>query len=180
MVCYQVEHPSIAAGNLSLASFVGRYPGCYTRMILGYGCMAPPQTHPPGGLTADAVAAATERVSRFRFVGILAHWRLSMCLFNRVVMGVRGVWPVQLVNTRPTAQPSHARALASPPSGYTKGKTSTRYNMSGLPEDSADQQVYEFALARFHRDLAQHGISDEDADCPLLAHGNWTSESDTL
>ena len=141
---------------------IARFPGCYTRMILGYGCLD--ANAPPGGLSVVNVAAAIERLSRFRFVGETTEWHLSVCLFNKIVLGRAYVGRHQLVNTRPTSVGESSDG--PPPVASDSQHHKERYNTSGLPDDWADQQVYSYARLRFREDLARHNISSEQ-DCPV-------------
>ena len=59
-------------------SALADYGGCMTSMILGFGCMSK-RIH-----TRDDIAAAIDRMSKFKFVGLQSKWRLSCCLFNKL------------------------------------------------------------------------------------------------
>ena len=132
---------------------MARFPGCYTRMILGYGCLS--TRDPPGGLSRQNVDSAIERVSRFRFVGELTSWHLSVCLFNKIITGYAHVAPEQLHNGRPT--PDEQGNVSAQPNDY---------NTSEIPNDWADNAIYAFVQQRFRADLARHSIHNL-SDCPV-------------
>ena len=109
------------------------------------------------------VSNAIERLDRFLFVGELAEWHLSMCLFNAIMNGgERFVLQKQLLNSRPTLQLTSCRGAP-----IEQGlKSMPGFRVSDLPRDSADHAVYSFARDRFRRDLARYNITNEN-DCPL-------------
>jgi len=138
----------IAIGEPPTASFA-RFTGCQTSMILGSGCMSATKH------SAEAVSRAVSLVSKFRFVGLVSEWRLSMCLFNYLMGGQRFVLEEQLVDVRPAFDgPSSALALHN----YTA-------MLPRMPVDEADHVTYAFASLRFRRDLEHHGI--REGACPL-------------
>ena len=140
----------------SPAATIGKFSGCYTRMILGYGCMGNFR------ITSKHVSEAIARVSKFRFVGIVGQWALSMCLFNKVVMGVTGLFRKQVVDTRPTQLANHDETAAG------THKSSKKYNVSTIPPDWADREVYAYVEKRFRADLSRNNIADFARDCPWL------------
>lgn len=149
-------HSRIRHGQ-SPAATIGNFSGCYTRMILGYGCMS------QWPLSSQNVSQAIARVSKFRFVGIVGQWPLSMCLFNKVVMGVTGLYREQVNNTRPTQLSNNDETARA----ETRNR-STQYNVSAIPQDWADRKVYAYAEERFRADLSRNNISDFARDCPWL------------
>ena len=68
------------------------HTGCTTKMLVGRKC---DEAYP----SADEVALAKERLSRFAFVGLEDQWELSMCLFHRLYG--RHVPALALSNVRP-------------------------------------------------------------------------------
>ena len=126
---------------------IGRFPGCITRMILGYGCME--ISAPAGGLNQTHIELATARVANFKFVGETSHWRLSVCLFNKIMTGSARVFSWQLTQTPPGERgaPKHDRAADL-----------LFYNDSEVPGDWADNAVYEYAMKRFRTDLQAQGL----------------------
>ena len=85
--------------NATVAPFIG----CQANMLVGQGCMSryvADASEAPS--SSELLARALDAVARMRFVGLLSSWRLSICLFNVMMTGVRFVLPYQLVNTRPS------------------------------------------------------------------------------
>lgn len=122
---------------------LGRFQGCYTNMIAGgAGCMS---EHKP---TSEEMREALRRVGLFRFVGLTGEWTLSTCLFNFITEGRRFVTKGQLHNARPTFGTSH-----------------TTYNITGMPEDPWDGQIFEVVQRRFWSDIRKYGISLQT--CPM-------------
>ena len=149
---------------------IGRFSGCMTRMVLGSGCMA---DKPMSELD---VSDAIERLDRFLFVGELAEWHLSMCLFNAIMNGgERFVLQKQVLNSRPTMQLTSCRGAP-----IEQGlKSMPGFRVGDLPRDSADHAVYSFARDRFRRDLARYNITTEK-DCPLLEDSEIPPHSTTM
>eukprot|EP00411_Alexandrium_monilatum_P108174 CAMPEP_0175789892 /NCGR_PEP_ID=MMETSP0097-20121207/81636_1 /TAXON_ID=311494 /ORGANISM="Alexandrium monilatum, Strain CCMP3105" /LENGTH=198 /DNA_ID=CAMNT_0017100965 /DNA_START=106 /DNA_END=704 /DNA_ORIENTATION=+ len=82
------------------------------------------------------------------FVGLTGEWTLSTCLFNFITEGRRFVTKGQLHNARPTFGTSH-----------------TTYNITGMPEDPWDGQIFEVVQRRFWSDIRKYGISLQT--CPM-------------
>ena len=95
-------HRRILAGeppNTTVAPFIG----CQANMLIGHGCMSrhvADASQTPS--SSELLAKALDAVAQMRFVGLFASWRLSICLFNAMMTGVRFVLPYQMVNTRPS------------------------------------------------------------------------------
>lgn len=134
---YSPVHTATAAGKPP-EDVISKFKGCQTNMVLGRGCMSRYATSP------RHVAQAIALVDKFEFVGDVAHWNLSICLFNVKATGRRYVLNHQLVNTRPT----------------TSKQRGVRLNDT----DSIDGALYAFAQHRFWYDVRKHGVSD--ACCP--------------
>ena len=101
-------------------------------------------------ISAGEIKEALSRVAAFKFVGVVAEWRLSICLFNLVQTGERFVTDSQLKNTRPT---SRRRERAGSPD-YDVAALGPAYS------DRADERVFAYAAERFRQDKARHGIDE--------------------
>lgn len=81
---------------------------------------------------------------QFRFVGLMAEWRLSACLFNAISTGQRFVEGWQLANNRPT-----------------EGTSSSHYSVPPqMPVDEVDGAFYETAEKRLWEDVIRYNISN--------------------
>ena len=169
---------------------IGRFPGCFVRMILGHGCMAAEVAmHSqeagklPHGLNTSDVDHAIALVQSFLFVGDTSEWHLSICLFNRIVRGVALVTVAQLADTRPTNRSDYRSARANAVQikeqkkiGLAQSHDTSRYasyshaeyDTSGLPYDWADEAVYAAVTKRFRRDLSTYKITSV-GDCPVVS-----------
>ena len=111
------------------------------------------------------LALARERLERgFAFVGLVERWALSMCLFCRA-FGVRCVRNL-FGNSRPTLSATKGGRHAS-----AKAAAHTPELLAAF-DDAADQQVYDWAVARFERELAARNLTDESCArdvCPDAA-----------
>lgn len=124
---------------------IGKFLGCETNMITGQaGCMAGED------IPKERIQEAKRRLSKFLFVGLLERWDLSICLYNYITTGTRHIHAHQLYNSRPTKG---------------KGKNYTHYDISEVPPDRADNEVYAAAVRRFEADCAKHKITQ--ASCPV-------------
>ena len=143
---------------------VGHFHGCQTSMVLGKGCMSGYASSP------SHVASAIALVDKFTFVGDMAHWNLSLCLFNKLVTGRRFTLSYQLLNSRPTKSkrlPSQPWLPTDrPPTAEERHQADARAaDASRLNStDPIDGALYAFARYRFWHDVAQHQISS--ACCP--------------
>ena len=128
---------------------MGTFFGCQTNMVLGRGCF---QRYPI--LSSSDVDVAIQRIHKFRFVGVMEEWLLSICLFNSVMTGERFVFKTQLVNNRATI-----------------GEGTRMYKVPvDLPLDRADRMLYEEIQKRFWFDVSSRNISVEN--CPLRCQKN--------
>lgn len=121
------------------------FNGCQTNMVLGRECL----DGTPQNEKHDA-QMAIKRMKKFRFVGLVEEWKLSICLFNYKFTGKRFIAPIQLTDNRPTF-------------GTMQNKID--YNTVGQPRDIADEALYSAVVIRFHAELEEHGIND--SACPL-------------
>jgi len=124
-----------------------KYTGCQVHMTLGHGCMS--RHAYAGEADAAVVQRAIARVKRFRFVGLVDEWLLSICLFNFQMTGRRFVSDDQLADT-------HATNASS--------KNITEYDVAGYPDDPLDDGLYAWVKAEFQRRLKKFDISEEN--CP--------------
>ena len=85
----------------------GRFHGCQTNMLLAKGCMS------EFAKTPQHVQQAISYVEDFAFVGDVAQWNLSICLFNRILTGRRFALRHQLANVRAGGQKSEHRSRAA-------------------------------------------------------------------
>eukprot|EP00747_Dinoflagellata_sp_TGD_P082699 gnl/TRDRNA2_/TRDRNA2_161791_c1_seq5.p1 gnl/TRDRNA2_/TRDRNA2_161791_c1~~gnl/TRDRNA2_/TRDRNA2_161791_c1_seq5.p1 ORF type:complete len:340 (+),score=15.91 gnl/TRDRNA2_/TRDRNA2_161791_c1_seq5:62-1081(+) len=123
---------------------IGKFGGCQTNMITGQaGCMDGQE------VPRERIQEAKRRLSKFLFVGLIEHWDLSICLYNYITTGERTFQSFQLTNTRPT-----------------DGIGSGHYNISEVPQDHADLEVYAAAVARFHGDITKYNITKNN--CPVV------------
>jgi hypothetical protein len=141
----------------SLGETITKYKGCVANMIIGYQCM---DVQAPR-LTATRMALARKRMSEFLFVGIQSHYELSMCLFNHIATGHKFILPEQ---QDPTTQNQTVPFIT----GFnttTIINTNEIYNSSLLlPKnfvDGPDEQLYEYALSLFHKEISMRNISLE-------------------
>jgi len=121
--------------------------GCQTNMVLGRKCMHGTPEDP-----AQDAQTAISLVDKFRFIGLVEEWGLSICLFNFKTAGKRFVTYGQLVNDRPTAS-----------------KHGCEYDVSGYPRDVADEKLYAHVAQRVREEFKKHGISKEA--CSFDEHG---------
>ena len=140
-------HRQIASSAAIDPSVLAPFIGCQTRMVLGRGCMSRRPVVPA------ETARAIDLVSRFRFVGDIAQWDASICLFNYIMTGRRFKLRRQLANARPTA-----RAMYDAASGANA--------TSRMPIDLIDGALYDYVRQRLATELSRHGITD--ARCPML------------
>ena len=75
------------------------YTGCQLNMLIGAKCCARPSYEPHG--VQHYIRLAKRRIDGLFFVGLVAEWRLSVCLFNYKMTGVRYTTELQLKNCRP-------------------------------------------------------------------------------
>ena len=128
---------------------LGNFTSCQTRMVLGGGCFA---LQP--ALTDADIESAMDRVTKFRFVGIIEEWHLSVCLLNHIMTGERIVFANQLENNRPTKGSGGARTYEVP---------------LDLPEDKADRRLYAAVMACFKGEVNERNISLESCTLKCLA-----------
>lgn len=141
---YAMLHDGRNAAN---DDYLGKnFLGCQTNMILGRGCMQGTPTDP----SKDAKEAIS-KVEKFRFVGLVEEWPLSICLFNYLTTGTRFVTYSQLTDTHAT----HRVA------GKAEKQSATIYDTRGYTRDVADEQLYAYVVERFHADLSKHDITIE-------------------
>ena len=115
---------------------IARFTGCQANMLLGHGCMS------QASLSQSEVARAADAVGRIKFVGLVAQWKLSMCLFNYLMTKERFVLREQLLNTQPTNDSSTSRY-----SGFDVS-------------DPVDELIFRIASLRFARELSSFDISE--------------------
>eukprot|EP00927_Polykrikos_kofoidii_P035108 TRINITY_DN29676_c0_g1_i1.p1 TRINITY_DN29676_c0_g1~~TRINITY_DN29676_c0_g1_i1.p1 ORF type:complete len:317 (+),score=38.29 TRINITY_DN29676_c0_g1_i1:82-1032(+) len=139
---YRAAREQIAR-NESLGQVMGRFGGCQTNMILGYGCMSG-RSH-----TESDIEEAKRRIHLFGFVGLVERWSESMCLFNFFVTGERFVMDFQLGNYRTSLSNNGL----------------DEYDVEDLQPDISDRVIYKDAAKRFETQLWRHNISRET--CPV-------------
>ena len=143
------------------------YQGCQLHMLSGHRCCS--RHVYQRNLSFDAiVSAATARIDQLFFVGLTSEWRLTVCLFNFKMTGVRYVTALQLRDCRPGDAPAD---LASYQKSHNHSleegvwfRLANRSDYSMVPRDKYDHAVYDHASDRFARELAAHKISH--ATCP--------------
>lgn len=124
-----------------------KFTGCQVHMTLGHGCMSREQY---GDESPAAVAnRAIGRIQRFKFIGLVDEWLLSICLFNFQMTGRRYVSSDQLLDSRPTD---------------TSSNTSTEYDVAGYPDDPLDDRLYAWVRKEFQTRLKKFDVSEET--CP--------------
>lgn len=122
---------------------MSKFGGCQTKMIIGHGCMS--SLHKVSKFDIDM---AIKTMLKFKFVGILEEWTLSMCLFNRIMTGHNFIFKSQLINNRPT-----------------KGNTVSLYDIPANFKRDDDMLLYSKALLRFRNEILKYNITIQN--CPI-------------
>lgn len=144
---------------------LARYSHCQLHMVMGHKCCSRHEYMEPMG---DVLAAAKQRVDAFSFVGLTSEWLLSACLFNFKMTGHRFVVTMQLKNCRPTTINSMA----------ANGFNGSLKNLSILPRDDAEHELFDHATERFWREVKAHNITS--ATCPCISNRTWGCRQQTL
>ena len=127
----------------------GRFHGCMTNMVLARGCMSEHAT------TSAHARRAIEIVSDFAFVGDVARWNESICLFNAILTGRRFALRHQLAHVRAGGQKSELRTRAA----AAAARLATHAHK--LPRDTVDGALYAYVRSRLASDLEKHGVRPE-------------------
>lgn len=129
---------NIDSNKYNLSESIGKFKGCMTKMILGYGCMENKT------ITQKDVDVAITRIKNFKFFGITNDWKNSVCLFNYRMTGKKFVTLRSLSNVRPTnAQTKDISQYDEPTS-----------------KDPFDGRLYQEALKIYKDRLKEHGINE--------------------
>lgn len=148
---YKAVHQRIVGDALRGAglnpAILAPFLGCQTNSVLGRGCMSGKPVS-----SAD-LARAMELVSRFRFVGDVARWNESICLFNYIMTGRRFLLRHQLTNTR-----------ATPLKLYNQYRSQAATH--SVPADPVDRALYGFVSLRLSWELEAYGITQ--GSCPTF------------
>ena len=153
---YTPVHRMVARGDPPEVA-ISQFVGCQTSMVLGKGCMSRYANSP------EHVAQAIGLVGRFQFVGDVAHWNLSMCLFNKILTGRRFTLHHQLLNSRPTTHkllPFHVRPNATAAEAEAAHRRAAAASTLRTA-DPIDGALYAYVQYRFWHDVRAHGISSE-------------------
>ena len=141
-------HKPFALGSAWLR---GRFHGCQTNMLLAKGCYS------EHARTQEHIDAARAIVADFAFVGIVANWSLSICLFNRIMTGRRFTLTHQLARVRAGGQRNEHRSAAA-----TKAKAEAlAAQVHQMPKDPIDGPLYDYVRTRFVSDLRAHDVRPE-------------------
>ena len=127
------------------------FSGCQANMILGQHCFESPASVFPNRTWHSIAAEAKARIDKFKFVGLVSEFFLSLCLFNYKLTGARYVTPFQTKRCNPT----HLN-LTRVGMSYDEA-----FNHSSLPYDHLDHAVFQHAQKRFWADVAASGVSQE-------------------
>ena len=126
------------------------FTGCQAKMVLGHRCFEKPRAFQNRSWQSVADEAIA-RIDRFKFVGVVSEFFLSLCLFNYKMTGARYVTPFQVKQCNPTY-------LNLTKIGMTAEQA---HNVSSLPYDHLDHAVFEHAQRRFWADVSASGVSLE-------------------
>lgn len=134
---------------------LGSFTGCQLNMLMGHRCCSRHKYKAP---MHEVIAHAKERIDRLFFVGLQSQWKLSICLFNYRMTGVRYVTKFQMHNCRATDATFSIRKNES---------RRHKFDVGDLKPDPLDQAVFNLASARFWREIIEHNISE--ANCVLAS-----------
>lgn len=140
---------------------LGPYIGCQAGMLLGYRCCA---RHKYNRTLSAVINAAKARVDRLFFVGLTQEWRLSVCLFNYKMTGLRYVTALQLRNCRPGSVESFNHMYNKSLERGIRFVLANLTDHSMVKRDELDHAVYNHATERFYRELRAYNISI--SNCP--------------
>ena len=135
-------------------------------MLLGKGCMSEHANSP------RHARQAIDILQDFVFVGDLAQWNLSICLFNRILTGRRFALPYQLANIPPGGHAVPDAQLAAKMRQRKQRKAAMiagqlqRARTEGVV-DKIDGAVYAYVQQRLQREFVSYGVRPEC--CPTYA-----------
>ena len=143
-----LAHKPFALGSAWLH---GRFHGCQTNMLLAKGCYS------EYAKTDAHIKAARAIVEDFAFVGDVANWSLSICLFNRIMTGRRFTLTHQLARVRAGGQRNEHRSAEA-----SKAKAAAlAAQVHQMPRDPIDGPLYDYVRGRLARDLRTHDVRPE-------------------
>mmetsp|Transcript_10688 Transcript_10688/g.27774 ORF Transcript_10688/g.27774 Transcript_10688/m.27774 type:complete len:360 (-) Transcript_10688:17-1096(-) len=154
----QMVRDAIRASPGDIDQAMSRFHGCQTNMMLGHRCFSEHmQTLPPSD-RAVALETAKAALRRYGVIGILEHWRLTMCYFNWYHTGEPFFMPKQVKVLNPLAK----QHVSSTRPGPTSLAVASKYNLTveGMARDEYDGPLYDLALEIFFERLADAGVSE--------------------
>lgn len=148
-------HPANHAAFRSLLQYPG-IRGCQTKMMLGFGCLAPMV------LTQAQMDRAADYVrTRVQFVGLIEKWPQSRCLWHARFGGI--LWSTELQRRLIST------ASSLPASAQASGHDEAVLSVAGYKSDVADEYVYSVAKQRFQAEVEALDSSITDCMCSVTS-----------